>query len=91
MPEIGPPVRVELSSSSAKVTWKEHPLLRMSSEVEGSYFNVRHFNEESYDADWGIMSIGDWRGPLAILKFSHHLWGPLCSAYPHPSDIVTVE
>lgn len=48
----------------------------MSSEVEGSYFRVRGFNEESYDAELGIMSIGDCRGPSAIGNCLHHLFGP---------------
>ena len=59
-----------------KVTWKECPLLRMSRQVEGSYFRLSGFSSASKDAAPGTMSMGDWRGPLAIGKLSHHLSGP---------------
>lgn len=54
--------------SSAKVTWKECPLLRMSRQVDGSYFRLSGFSSGSYDALPGTMLIGDWRGPLAMGK-----------------------
>lgn len=48
----------------------------MSRQVEGSYFRLSGFSSASKDAAPGTMSMGDWRGPLAIGKLSHHLSGP---------------
>lgn len=67
--------------SSRKVTWKEWPLLRISRQVDGSYFRTSGFSAGSYDASPGTMSMGDWRGPFAIGKLSAHLSGPGNHAY----------
>lgn len=45
-------------------------------QVEGSYFRASGFSPASNAASPGTMSIGDWRGPLAMEKLSHHLSGP---------------
>lgn len=52
-------------------------MLRISLQLLASYLRLSGCRAPSNGASPGTMSIGDWRGPLAMGKLSAHLSGPL--------------